>query len=85
VTVPGADTVEFKRNAINSLAAFKVAAGVGNRASDITAYTEAGLPAERIFIKLPEFTGEIGQQLMAGLATGFDLYDDLRAQHLGAM
>jgi len=85
VTIPGADTVEFKRSAIESLAAFEVAAGIGNRSTDITAYSEAGLPMDRIFIKLPEFEGEIAAQLMAGLATGFQLYDDLRAQQLAAM
>ncbi|HEY5947349.1 MAG TPA: hypothetical protein VIV40_17715 [Kofleriaceae bacterium] len=85
VTLPGADTVEFKRSAIESLAAFDVAAGIGNRSSDITAYMEAGLPADRTFIKLPEFTEEIATQLDAGNATGFELYDTLRTQQLAAM
>jgi phosphatidate phosphatase PAH1 len=83
ITMPGEDTVEFKRAAIESLAGFDVKAGIGNRASDITAYTEAGLPADRIFIKLPEFTAEIGAAIAN--ATGFELYDDLRAQQLAAM
>jgi phosphatidate phosphatase PAH1 len=83
VTMPGEDTVEFKRTTIQSLSGFDVKAGVGNRASDITAYTEAGLPADRIFIKLPEFTDEIGAAISS--ATGFQLYDDLRAQQLAAM
>jgi phosphatidate phosphatase PAH1 len=85
VTAPGADTVDFKRNAINSLAAFDVAAGIGNRTSDITAYSEAGLPPDRIFIKLPEFSGEIAEQLMANLATGFELYESLRTGALMQM
>lgn len=85
VTLPGADTVEFKREAIQSLSAFDVKAGVGNRMSDITAYTEAGLPADRVFIKLPEFSDEIATALAAGTATGFELYADLRAQQLAAM
>jgi hypothetical protein len=83
ITMPGEDTVEFKRATIESLSGFDVKAGVGNRASDITAYTEAGLPADRIFIKLPEFTEEIGAAIAN--ATGFQLYDDLRAQQLAAM
>ena len=83
VTMPGEDTVEFKRTTIQSLSGFDVKAGVGNRASDITAYSEAGLPADRIFIKLPEFTDEIGAAIAS--ATGFELYDDLRAQQLAAM
>jgi phosphatidate phosphatase PAH1 len=85
VTLPGADTIDFKRSAIQSLAAFDVAAGFGNRSTDVTAYMEAGLPADRIFIKLPEFSEELATQLGAGAATGFDLYDTLRANQLEAM
>lgn len=85
ITIPGADTVEFKREAIESLAAFDVKAGFGNRSSDITAYMEAGLPADRIFIKLPEFTEEIMAAIAAGSATGFELYADLRAHVLASM
>jgi phosphatidate phosphatase PAH1 len=85
VTLPGADTVDFKRSAIESLAAFDVAAGFGNRGSDVTAYMESGLPADRIFIKLPEFESEVATALAAGSATGFDLYDTLRENQLEAM
>jgi phosphatidate phosphatase PAH1 len=83
VTMPGEDTVEFKRTTIQSLSGFDVKAGVGNRASDITAYMEAGLAADRIFIKLPEFTTEIGAAIAS--ATGFELYEQLAAQQLAAM
>ncbi|HEY5926950.1 MAG TPA: hypothetical protein VIV11_34925, partial [Kofleriaceae bacterium] len=85
ITVPGEETVEFKRSALEALSAFEVEAGIGNRASDITAYMESGLPANRVFIKLPEFDGEIAQQIMAGVATGFQAYADLRDMHLASM
>lgn len=84
VTAPGADTVEMKTSALASLAAFEIAAGIGNRASDITAYTAAGLPPERIFIKLPEFGEELAAPLAAGEAVGFSRYEELRARDLAA-
>lgn len=85
VTLPGTDTVTFKAGAIQSLAAFAVGAGFGNRQTDIDAYTQSGLPADRIFLKLPEFTDETAASLAAGAATGFQSYNDLRAQQLTAM
>ncbi|HEX5060237.1 MAG TPA: hypothetical protein VFV99_12800, partial [Kofleriaceae bacterium] len=85
VTLPGADTVEFKSSAIESLAAFDVEAGFGNRSSDVTAYMENGISADRIFIKLPEFTEELMSVLSMSSATGFTSYDDLRANQLMAM
>lgn len=85
ITLPGADTVAFKAAAIHTLAAFAVTAGFGNRQTDIDAYMQNGLPADRIFVKLPEFTDETAASLAAGLATGFQSYDDLRAQQLTAM
>ena len=82
ITMPGEDTIDFKSNALASLAAFKMLAGFGNRGTDIAAYTEAGLTPNRIFIKLPEFTDEVAGELMAGNATGFDLYDRVRTDNL---
>lgn len=82
ITLPGDDTIDFKSSALASFAAFDLLAGFGNRATDIAAYTEAGLTPERIFIKLPEFTDELAGDLMAGNATGFDLYDTVRTTKL---
>jgi len=75
VTLPGTRTVSFKTHALD----FNVplAAGIGNRASDITAYKNAGLAADRIFINLPEFGGEVNSKLAAGEATAFDNYVDI--------
>lgn len=75
VTLPGTRTVTYKTHALD----FNVplAAGVGNRASDITAYKNAGLAADRIFINLPEFGAEVNSRLAAGEATAFDNYVDI--------
>ena len=82
VTLPGADTIEFKSRALAELAPFDLIAGFGNRATDVTAYMNAGLAHERIFIKLPEFTDELAGDLTAGHAFGFDQYDAVRTTHL---
>jgi hypothetical protein len=78
VTLPGNRTAALKTSTLAALPV-AIAAGVGNRASDIVAYKNAGLTADRIFINLPEFTQELSDQLAAGEATAFDHYADLRA------
>lgn len=85
ITIPGEDTVEFKTAAIADLASFDLIAGVGNRATDVAAYRNNGLPANRIFIKLPEFTEEVAAELDAGNATGFDSYEALRTEQMPAV
>lgn len=77
VTLPGKRTVELKSTTLDGLRV-PIAACVGNRASDITAYRNAGIPADRIFINLPEFTPELRDALARGEATPFDHYADLR-------
>ncbi|MBA3499409.1 MAG: hypothetical protein M4D80_00265 [Myxococcota bacterium] len=77
VTLPGESTVALKSSTLDSLGV-QIAAGVGNRASDITAYQNAGLTPDRIFINVPEFSNEIRDQLAAGNATAFDHYAELR-------
>ena len=76
VTLPGDDTVDFKTRAITDLG-LRVAVGVGNRATDITAYANAGLAGDHIFIKLPEYQSEVQSALDAGQAIGFATYDAL--------
>jgi phosphatidate phosphatase PAH1 len=85
VTVPGDDTIEFKASALAALSAFRRVAGIGNRATDVAAYGHAGLSPDRIFIKLPEFEGELAADLAAGKATGFDSYESLRTGELAAL
>jgi hypothetical protein len=60
-----------------TLAAFDLVAGVGNRATDVSAYTNAGLAPERILVKLPEFESELAADLDDNKAVGFELYSAL--------
>ncbi len=79
VTLPGAATVAFKTAAITTLASTGLVldAAVGNRASDLDAYAASGVPADRIFLELPEFRGELQPAIDAGRAVGFETYADL--------
>jgi phosphatidate phosphatase PAH1 len=87
VTLPGGDTVDFKVQAMQGItdAGFAIEAGVGNRDSDVTAYTDAGVAPERIFIKLPEYQSEVQPDLDAHRAIGFLTYDDLRTQQIAQL
>jgi hypothetical protein len=87
ITLPGGDTVEYKSQTASALSAAGLAltAGVGNRASDVTAYGTAGIAAERIFIELPEYADEVEALLAGAAAIGFESYDDLRAEHLDVL
>ena len=79
-TLPGAGTVSFKRDVVAPLVQrFDIVAAFGNRASDIDAYGEAGVAADRIFLKLPEFKGEVQAALDRHDAIGFSGYADLPA------
>lgn len=79
VLLPGSATIDYKTKTLAAFAGFEIAYGVGNRASDIAAYTAAGVPASHIAIKLPEFTLEVRDALDHGDAVGFDNYADLLA------
>jgi len=87
VTLPGGDTIDFKTNAIADIVAagMQLAMGVGNRASDITAYGNVGLAGSQIFIKLPEYQSEVQHALDASQAIGFAAYDELRAGAMAAL
>jgi phosphatidate phosphatase PAH1 len=79
VLLPGSATSEYTAGVFDALAAeLPIAIGVGNRETDIDAYAHAGLAGDQIFIKLPEFEGEVEARLAAGEATGFTSYDELR-------
>lgn len=81
MVIPGKRTVDYKSKVLAPLVkSFDLVAGVGNRASDISAYTSAGLAADRIFIKLPEFSDELRADLAAKKATGIAHYDELVAK-----
>jgi phosphatidate phosphatase PAH1 len=75
VLLPGSATVDYKTSTLEELSAeLPIGLGVGNRGSDIEAYTNAGVAADRIFIKLPEFADEVASKLDAGDAVGFPTY-----------
>ncbi|MGE5183820.1 MAG: hypothetical protein ACM31C_17240 [Acidobacteriota bacterium] len=71
--LPGAASVAYKRATLHALDGFVLVAGIGNRGSDVAAYAAAGIPPDRIFIKLPEFASE----LVPGSAIGFASYAKL--------
>jgi hypothetical protein len=76
ITPPGNRTVAFKATAMRELA-IPIAAGIGNRATDIEAYARAGLPPRRILINTADHAGELRADLSAGRATAFADYGDL--------
>ena len=83
VTLPGSDATSFKTSAMHGFGSgLALAAGIGNRQSDIDAYTAAGIAPDRIFIKLPEYQSEVQAALAGHQAIGFMTYDDLRAQYV---
>src|SRR6185436_10268135 len=84
ITLPGGDTVDYKTRTAQALAdaGLELAAGVGNRASDITAYGNAGIAPDRIFIEVPEYADEVQAPLADGDAIGFATYDELRTTQL---
>lgn len=76
--LPGSATVAYKTSTLTALnGGLVVAAGVGNRASDIDAYQASGVAADRIFIELPEYRDEVAPEVAAGRAVGFETYADL--------
>ncbi len=78
IVKPGAKTIAFKTEVLRALR-IPIAVGIGNRASDIAAYANAGLPPGRILINLPEFADEVSAELAAGKATAFDDYREVPA------
>lgn len=74
ITIPGEDTVEAKTSMLGDLASFELLAGVGNRHTDVEAYTNAGIDAQHIYIKLPEFMEELATDLSTNRATGIEQY-----------
>jgi len=74
ITIPGGDTVDAKTSMLRDLAGFELEAGVGNRHTDVEAYTNAGIDPDHIFIKLPEFMDELATDLDTKRATGIEQY-----------
>jgi hypothetical protein len=80
ITKPGSATVAFKAAALRALP-LPIAAGLGNRASDVAAYARAGLPPARILIHVgdPELAREVSPELAARRATPFNDYRQVPA------
>ncbi|HEY5948502.1 MAG TPA: hypothetical protein VIV40_23555 [Kofleriaceae bacterium] len=73
---PGESAIAYKTKVLKSITV-PIAAGIGNRKSDITAYSAIGLDAKQIFIHLPEYAKEVKKDLDAGKAVGFADYVQL--------
>ena len=67
---PGAKAITYKTSVLAQLSV-PIIAGIGNRQSDIVAYTRAGVPAKQILIHLPAYADEVRADLAAGKAIGF--------------
>lgn len=76
VTRPGAKTVALKTEILRSLGV-PIHAALGNRRSDVLAYRAAGVPGDRIFVKLPEFERELRDILDAKQCVGFLRYEEV--------
>jgi hypothetical protein len=72
----GDPSIAYKSAVFRSLT-IPIVAGIGNRKTDITAYTSVGVPANQIFIHLPEFEREVRAELDAKKAVGFADYREL--------
>jgi hypothetical protein len=75
---PGREQQAFKIRALRELRV-PIAAGVGNRITDIIAYRSAGLAPHQILVFLPEYQEEVRDQLVARRAVGFRDYRSLPA------
>lgn len=73
---PGSSAIKYKTSVLSALPV-SIAAGIGNRKSDITAYTTIGLAGTQIFIHLPEYQKEVKQDIADGKAVGFSDYAKL--------
>jgi phosphatidate phosphatase PAH1 len=70
---PGSSALAYKKSTLKALTV-PIAAGIGNRKSDINAYTSIGLAGNQILIHLPEYEKEVRKDIAAGKATGFTDY-----------
>jgi len=84
LTLPGGDTVDYKTETLRAItdAGLDLAAGIGNRATDIQAYANAGIAADRTFIEATEFASEVQPEVAAGHAIGFPSYSELKTKYL---
>lgn len=79
ITIPGDATVELKTAAIAEVEShgITVDVGIGNRGSDVKAYSNNGLAGDHTWMKMPEYNDELVDPIAAGQAIGFENYADL--------
>ena len=79
LTLPGGAALAHKVRALDHLRSGGVplTIGIGNRATDVIAYTRAGLSGDRIFVKEPAYAPELRPYVETGRATSFERYADL--------
>jgi hypothetical protein len=78
ITKPGPRTVAYKSAVLRALRV-PIDAAIGNKPTDVQSYVNAGVPATRIFVKLPEFESALGEDLAARRAIGFNHWNALPA------
>ncbi|HTJ43853.1 MAG TPA: hypothetical protein VL463_17220, partial [Kofleriaceae bacterium] len=69
----GEKTIAYKADALAALHV-PVAFAIGNRATDIAAYSRAGVAPDRIYIHLPEFAAEVDEPIGQHHCVGFTEY-----------
>jgi phosphatidate phosphatase PAH1 len=81
VMLPGSAAERYKKSALAALraASVPITIAIGNRATDARAYAAANIPAERIFIKEPEYRDELAPFVAAKSVVPFASYADLPA------
>ena len=73
---PGRAQLEVKTRLLAALGV-PIAAGIGNRATDIASYRGVGVRPDRILVYLSELASEVRDEVAAGRARGFSDYRDL--------
>lgn len=81
ITLPGDAALAHKTAALGRLqrAGIKIGIGIGNRATDVVAYTRAGLAGDRIFMKSPAYAVELEPYVTSRKAIAFEHYGELPA------
>ena len=79
LTLPGNAALDHKTRALASLRdhGVDVVAGIGNRATDVLAYTRAGIAPACLLVSSTAYAAELRAPIAAGQAVGFSRYAEL--------
>ena len=79
LTLPGKAALDHKTRALAKLRADGVIArlAVGNRATDVAAYTRAGIPSQHLFVLATRYAGELRPSVESKAAIPFRDYSEL--------